>query len=170
MDAVTIFLRLLHVFGGVFWAGTNLALAFFIMPTVSAAGAEGGRFIERLMGARRLSLFMNLAAPITTLSGLLLYWRASGFQLAWITTNSGLGFTIGGLAGIATFFLGILLMSPTALGISTLGKELATAGGPPAPEKLARMQTLQNRLRVGGMWDASLMILAIVLMAVARYL
>jgi uncharacterized membrane protein len=170
MYTLWILVRLVHIFAGVFWAGTSIALAGFITPTARALGPEGGKFVQRLVGPARLSVFMDLAALATTLSGLLLYWRDSGFQLDWIATKPGLVFTLGGLAGIATFVLGLAVMKPTAARVKALGQALQTAGGPPSPSQMTEMRALQERLAMGGLWGAVLLAVAVFAMSTARFL
>lgn len=170
MVTVWILVRLIHIFAGVFWAGTAIALAGFIAPTARDLGAEGGKFVQRLVGPGRLSFFMDLAALSTTLSGLLLYWRDSGFHIEWIASKAGVGFTLGSLAGVATFALGLAVMKPTAARVKALGTALQAAGGPPTPGQMSEMQALQEKLAMGGLWGAVLLAVAVMAMSVSRYL
>jgi uncharacterized membrane protein len=170
MDTVMIFLRLVHILGGIFWAGGAIITAGFILPTVRAIGPEGSRFMQRFAGPSRFAFFMSLAAPLTTLAGLVLYWKDSGFRIEWIVTRAGLGYTVGGLAGIAALVLGLAVMSPTTTRVEALGKEMQAGGRPPTPAQLAQMQALQEGLRASGIWGAILLIIAVVAMSVARYL
>jgi uncharacterized membrane protein len=170
MDAITIVLRLIHIFAGVFWAGSTLTLAGFVEPAARAAGPEGARFIQRLAGQTRFTFFAGLAAPLTILAGLALYWRDSGLRPEWILTPSGLGFTVGGLAGIIAFVLGFAVMAPTSGQVAALGKEMQAAGGPPNPAQVTKMQALQEKLHNGGIWEAVLLAIAVIAMATARYL
>jgi hypothetical protein len=75
--------------------------------------------MDHLMKRRRMGVFFPIVAALTILSGAGLYWRASGgLQAAWITSPSGLAFTIGGLAAIASFVGGLVL----------IGRDLAHGG------------------------------------------
>jgi uncharacterized membrane protein len=171
MDVIMLVLRLLHIFGGVAWVGGNFMLAGYVEPTVRAAGAEGGRFMQRLTGQSGFSEMMTVAAIANVLAGILLYWRDSGgLQPAWIATGTGIVFTLGGLAGILAAVVGFGVSRPAAVQLGALGKEIASAGGPPAPEKLAQMQALSEKLRQGGRLGVALMIVALLGMATARYL
>ncbi len=164
-------LRLTHIFSGVFWAGTAIALVAFIEPAIRAAGPAGQTFNMRLFQHTRLSFFMNLASLLTALSGVVLFWIVSGGDLlAYITTSTGLAFTIGGAAGLLEFFNGMLVMGPTAAQIGALGAQMQTAGGPPTQVQLVRMATLQERLGKGGQYGAALLAVAVIGMAVARYI
>jgi hypothetical protein len=104
MDLYVIVLRILHIFGAVFWAGTTFLFTGYVGPAVMAAGPEGNRFMQALLNQTRFLRVIAAASGLTALSGLLLYWRASGgLRPAWISTGTGLGFTIGGLAGLMAF-------------------------------------------------------------------
>jgi hypothetical protein len=50
-----------------------------------------------------------------------------------------------------------------------LGTEMAAAEGPPPPEKLARVQSIQESLKKHGQVDIVLLLLTVTLMATARY-
>jgi uncharacterized membrane protein len=170
MNILVILLRLIHIAAGVFWVGGSVVMVSFVQPTAAAIGPEGAKFMQRFAGPSRFPFFMNLAAPLTTLAGLILYWMDSGFRTEWIVTGPGLGFTLGGLVGIAAFVLGVAVMRPTTEQMAALGKEMQTAGGPPTPIQLSQMQMLQNRLHQGGLLGAILLVVAVTAMSVARYL
>ena len=170
MNIVTILLRLIHIAAGMFWVGGSVMTIGFIQPTANGMGSEGAKFMQRLTGPSRLPFFMNLAAPLATLAGLTLYWMDSGFRPEWIVTGPGLGFTVGGMAGIAAFILGVVVMGPTSVQMGALGKEIQAAGEPPTPAQVSRMQMLQGRLHQGGLWGTVLLVVAVAAMSVARYL
>jgi uncharacterized membrane protein len=166
-----VLLRLIHIGSGVFWAGAAVMIAAFIEPTVRASGPEGGRFMQRLVEQRRFSTFMTLAALLNAVSGPLLYWTVSGhLQVSWITSGPGLTLTIGSVAGLVAFVLGLTVNGPTAKQIAALGQEMQTAGEPPSPAQMAKMQTLQEKLRRAGILDAVLLGIAVAGMAIARYM
>ena len=170
MNIVTVLLRLIHIVAGVFWVGGSVIMIGFVEPTVAAIGPDGAKFMQRFAGPSRFPLFMNLAAPLTTLAGLVLYWMDSGFRIEWIVTRSGLGFTAGGVAGVAALILGAVVMGPTSAQMAALGQEMQVAGGPPTPVQVSRMRMLQDKLHQGGLWGAILLVVAVAAMSVARYL
>ena len=171
MDIVVLVLRLLHIFGGVFWVGGTFMLAGYIEPTVRATGPEGGKFMQRLAGQSGFTQAMSVAGVANVLAGILLYWRDSGgLQLTWITTGTGLTFTLGGLLGIIAAVIGFGVSGAASRQLAELGKQIAAAGGPPAPDKLAQMQTLQAKLRQGGQINAVVMSVVLLCMSLARYL
>ena len=63
MNATMVVLRILHIFGGVFWAGSVFMATGFLLPAVRATGpAVGGPFMRQLMGVQRLSVRIATAA------------------------------------------------------------------------------------------------------------
>ena len=50
MDIVMIFLRLIHILAGIFWAGGAITTAGFILPTVSAIGPRAAGLCSDLLG------------------------------------------------------------------------------------------------------------------------
>lgn len=145
--------------------------AGFLEPTVRTSGAEGGRFMNRLMHDAHFGQALSVSSLLTIGSGFLLFWRISdGLQWAWITTNTGLAFTIGAIAGSAAFALGLGLIARTAIQLSTLSTQLQMASGPPLPEQIHERDRLQTRLRYAGMIETPLVIVSVVTMAIARYL
>ncbi|MCC7352796.1 MAG: hypothetical protein IT330_03485 [Anaerolineae bacterium] len=147
------------------------------------------------MQQRKYTTYVSAAGGLTTLAGLLLYWRDTGglhvgritgcsISLnitqpyicilpeveGWITSGFGLALTIGGLAAIAKLVLVFAVTKPTVEGLAALGKEIQAGGKPPTPEQMARLQGLQRRMSQALMWTTVLLVIAVAGMAVARYL
>lgn len=165
------FLRAIHVLSGALWVGAATLNAFFVIPSIMAAGPAGGQVMRVIVQVRRLPVFMNTVMAVTLLSGLALYWwSSSGFSAAWITSATGLAFTLGALLALTTAGLGHVVMVPMAKKMGELGAALAAAGGPPGPELLAEMRAVQARMLRGTRIATVLLIAATLLMAMARYL
>ena len=73
MYILLILLRLIHVFAGVFWAGTAFAMSSQITPAVKASGEAGVKFMQQLGIKSNFSPVMGMAATLTFLSGLIMY-------------------------------------------------------------------------------------------------
>lgn len=170
MNYVIIVLRLLHIFGGVYWAGAAWFMAFFIEPTMRAAGPGAQPFMQKLMEGGRLSMSISIAAIVTVLAGGTLYFMNWFRGPASLASPMVLGFTIGAVIGLVALGVGGGVTGPTSVAMSKLGAQIAAAGGPPTPEQMAKIQALQTRLRVAGRWTAGLTAASLLLMAVARYL
>ena len=166
MDFYVLTLRIIHILGGAFWAGSAFLLTGWIAPTAGQLRPEGPRFMQRLILGTRSTMAISLAAGLAIVSGLLLYWRASGgLQTDWMSTGAGVMFTIGGLAAIAAGVLGGL--------IAGNGKKLAELGsslqGPPSPEQAVELGHLQSRGANLGAANAVLLVITIIAMASAQY-
>lgn len=169
MDIYTIILRLLHILAGVFWVGAVWMMIGFLQPTAEATGPEGQKFMQRLFQSK-LPRVMSAAAGTNVLAGLLLYWKDSGgFRLDWITTAAGLSFTIGGVAAIIAFVLGFTVSKSAADRLAAVGKEIQAGGKPPTPEQAAELKRQQAKLSTGAKWTAALLTIALIEMAIARY-
>lgn len=162
-------LRLIHIFAGVFWAGANLLMAFYISPSVKATAPESGKFMQYLAQKSGFPKMAELSGWLTILAGVALYWIVSGgFQPAWFTTHQGIVLTIGGLLAIAGFVVGYVMQKPAAKRLGQIGQEIQAGGGPPSPEQLAEVQAQQAKLAKGGKWTAILLSLSVVFMAIYR--
>lgn len=164
-------LRLLHIVLGVFWAGTLIFIATFLNPAVRAAGPDGGRVMLRLQ-ERGLLNIMPVVAAFTILSGLALYWRVSGgLQDVWVASRLGIAFAIGGVASIVAFVIGVFVMRSAALRVATLVPGLEQLPeGPARQARQAEIQLLRQRAAAATRWVAGFLAIAVVTMAVARYL
>ncbi len=115
MDVYMLGLRVIHIFAGVLWAGWAFALVSFIEPATRAAGAEGGKFMQALVGKTKIVQTMTVAPLLVIFTGLLMYWRvSSGLNGLWIASGPGLALTVGSLAGIIAFISGLVINRPAA--------------------------------------------------------
>ena len=171
MNLLVVTLRLFHIVLGMFWAGTLVFFAAFLVPSVRDVGPDGAKVMAALQRRRFLDVIPAVAA-LTILSGLWLYWRLSGgFSSAWVTSRAGVALGLGGLLSIVAFGIGIGIMRPAALRAAALAQRQATSPeGPDRDAQLAVVQQLRQRTATAGRFVAVLLILATALMAVARYL
>ena len=171
MDVYMVILRVIHILAGVLWAGWAFVMVGFIEPASKAAGPEGGKFMQALTGKTRLLQTMLVAPPLVIITGVLLYWQVSGrLNGSWILSPAGLAMTIGSLAGILGFVVGLTISRPAAERLAALSKEMQSAGGPPSPEQLGQLRALQQQLSKGGRYSAILLAISVIGMAAARYL
>lgn len=171
MHTVLIVLRLLHIVLGAFWVGAVLFVSLWLQPAIRDAGPDGMKVMAGI-GKRHYMAVAPLAAILTLLSGLALYWRVSGgMQAVWIGSRMGLAFTAGGAAAILAFAFGMLVLRPSMMRIMALGP--ATQQLPEGAERtaaLAELQRLRQRAGLGGNLVTGLLLFALCAMAVARYL
>ena len=171
MDALMIVLRLLHIVLGVFWAGTIFFLVLFLGPTVRTVGPEGAPVMRELIRRRFLDV-MPAVAVLTILTGLILYWRLSGGLAAgWVGSPSGLSLTVGGVASILALLVGLFGVRSATLRAVRLSAAAATASDNQERERMqAEVQRLRLRSAASASWVGVLLLIAVVTMAVARYL
>ena len=171
MTVLLLTMRVLHVSAGVFWAGSVFFLNALLGPSIAAAGPEGLKVMGELR-KRKYFERMIAAAFATVLSGLVLVWiDSAGFEAAWFRTKFGMGISTGMLAAILALSFGILVSKPAMEELSALGPQMAQATTEEARAAIgARMGAARGRLvRFGGL-SAGLLLIAVLAMAVARYL
>jgi hypothetical protein len=78
--------------------------------------------------------------------------------------------TVGALLAISGLVVAGAVTRPTIGRLVSLGKQVAESGGTPPPETAERIGALQRRLVVAERVSFSLVLLAVVAMASARYL
>lgn len=166
MDYFLILVRLVHVFGAVFWVGGVLLLTLFVTPAVAASAETGQKFMQQLMGHTRLSTMLAAAGGSSILAGFILYWiDSAGFTSAWLSSGPGKGFGLGAVFGLIGFAVGIM--------ISRLNKSLAALGGQiqgqPTAEQAAQLAAIRKRVASLAPINTASLMIATVLMAVARY-
>jgi uncharacterized membrane protein len=162
--------RFIHIFSAILWVGSAFAVFVFVEPTVAALGPEGGKFIGYMVEKRKLPVVITSLSGLTVLGGIVLYLKASnGLDSDWITSGPGIGFTIGAVAALVAFVMGLVQIKPTVDKMSALGAEIQSAGGPPQPEQLAAMEALTTKFRALGRRDLVLILIAAATMATARY-
>jgi len=170
MDIYLFILRLVHILAGVFWAGGLFTLAMFILPSINSSMPEGGKVMQRMMAGYHFPVYMLTAGGLTVLSGILMYAKLSlGFSMQWIGSAHGICLTIGGLAAIIAFFLGILINKPRADKMGRIGKEIMQAGGKPNESQLTEMTRLRMGITQMTGYMAILILIAVIGMAVAKY-
>src|SRR5262245_5869821 len=112
MDGMLLAARVVHVGSGVFWAGTMIFNAAFLMPSMRDAGPDGAKVAAGLM-KRGFMVLMRIVALLTILSGGWLYWRASaGFAPGYGGSGPGMAYGIGALSALVAFGIGISVVRP----------------------------------------------------------
>jgi uncharacterized membrane protein len=102
MDYTLVLLRLLHIVAAFMWVGVGASIAFFIMPSVQAAGENGVRYASTLLKHTAIARVFPISAGLTMLAGILLYMLGDVRNHFSNTGNAVLGFgaLVGILAGI----------------------------------------------------------------------
>jgi uncharacterized membrane protein len=167
MNYYVIALRLVHIISGVFWVGASLVMFFFVGPTLGATAEAGQKFAQHLMTKTRFTAVITVSAILTVLAGYALYWRDSdGFSSTWLHTGQGLGFGVGALFALIGLVFGIIVGNSNGA-LAKLGLQIQ---GKPTPEQMAQIGALRKRLSLVSPINAYSLIIALLLMAISRYL
>ena len=167
---VLLIFRLLHICSGVFWAGTVLFMAIYIMPAANSLGADGGKFIQAVSGTRRFPTVMAWVATINIIAGLALFDHFSEhFSADFISSNHGIIMSFGGLCAIAAMTIGMSVNKPTVNKVAALGKAIAQSGMPPTPEQQQQLGAMRKKLSWGLKLQAVLLGATVVAMSIMKY-
>jgi hypothetical protein len=171
MDPLLILLRLLHVGLGALWVGMAVFTTVFMTPAIQDAGADGGKVMAALQRRGIMTVLPALAIG-TLISGLWLYWRASGgLGPEFLRSGVGLAFGIGGLASVVAYAIGMTVLRPSMMRAAALAQGMGP--GLAEPERQARVaeaQALRARGAAAGRVVSGLLLFTLAAMAVARYL
>src|SRR6266508_2825046 len=167
MNYLMLTLRLAHIFAGVFWVGATLTKAFYLRPTLEAAADASRKVSQHLNTNARLFTAMTATGILTVLAGYSMYWLDSdGFSSSWAHSGPGIGFAIGGAAGLLGLVFRVLANRNIAA-LRKLDAEIIEYPINDLPQNfvsLLKTQALLNRLNT---WS---LLIAVFFMATARYL
>jgi uncharacterized membrane protein len=153
-------MRVLHIVLGAFWAGTMIFNAVFLFPAMRDAGPDGAKVAAGLMRRRFLDV-LPIAALLTIISGLWLYWLDSGgFEPAFMRSSMGKVLGVGTVAALVAFVLGVAIVRPAMRRAAALSQD---------PAQRAAAQALRMRAGRYGRVVAVLLVVATAAMAIARY-
>ncbi len=162
-------LRLIHIAAGAFWVGAVFTNFLFVQPAAAAVGPDAAKFTYRLLHHRRLALALIGSGGTTVVAGiLLLVLTSNGLDPDLLFGTSRLGFTVGGIAGIATFAIGSLYVYPRAVIVErTLGRALSE-GRPPTPDEQGTLARTGREARRAGWFVLAGLTVSVAAMATAR--
>jgi len=144
--------RAIHILSGVIWAGFAVVLGTLVMPNLAPEGR--GAFGQYMASSG--SRIAGGAAALTFFSGLYLMWRLHSGDHSATAATLGIGALFAIVAGITGG--AISGRAATQLGKLT-----------PGPASAAQATALRNRMMLGGRITATLLVLSITCMAIARY-
>ena len=163
-------LRLIHILAGAFWIGAALFNAILLVPTIRALGPAAGPVMQHLVQVKKLPMWLLGAGVLTVLSGLSLYYIASGgfTNTAFLASGPGRTFGLGAVFALLAIIVGMVFTSPAAKRAGAIAASLA--GKPPTPEQAAQLQAAQKQIGVTSGVATLFVLLATCAMAVARYI
>lgn len=163
-------LRLVHIVGGVFWAGTAFFAAWLLEPSARAAGEAGQAVMVRLI-ERGFTTLLPITSVLTIVSGGWLYWHVSGhLSSAWGHSPMGTSLTVGAAAALVAFVVGGVWVDPPARRLRRIADQLEGASEAERVSLRDERDAAWATMRTGLRWMAGLLVIAVVGMAIARYL
>jgi len=175
VDIVMIVLRFFHIVGGALWVGSAFLFVAVIGPSAAEVGPSAGPLLQVAVKKRKVATLITIFATSTVIAGWLMWlkdlrdynWHVSD----WVFHSNGFGLalTLGGILATIAWYEGFFHVGKGVEELVDLGGEMAAADGPPAPEKLARMQSIQESLKKHGQVDIVLLLLTVTFMATAQY-
>jgi uncharacterized membrane protein len=167
MNTLIIVLRLIHIFGGIFWVGGALYVGFVVIPSLNATAEAGQKVLGYIMTQSKSTMLMMTAAISTVTAGFILYGiDSSWFTSPWMHAGAGAGFAIGGFFGLIGFVAGLMVPSTG----KALGKLAAQIQGAPTPEQAAQLAALRKRQALISKVNTYSLIITAIFMSTARYL
>jgi len=163
-------MRILHIVTGIFWAGSIFFLVSFLQPAFKDAGPDGAKVFGALR-ARRMFTWIPALALVTIISGLWLYMIRMGGGTGWARTREAMSLGTGAIAAVVALIIGWFVMRASTLRAA----DLAMAAGPmPAgaerDAKMAEVMALRGRATMSARAVATLLLIAVITMAIARYI
>ena len=162
-------LRLIHVLGGIFWVGTGLFTAFFLLPVLKESGPAAAQVMMGLQ-RRKLLTWLPLSAILTILSGArLLMITSNGFSRAYFATAPGKVYSVAAIMAVVGFVLSLIVSRPGTARMSDLSS-IAVSDEINRDRIKAEIAALQKRVALSSTIAVLLLILSASGMAIARYL
>jgi uncharacterized membrane protein len=172
MSSYMLVFRVLHIAAGVAWAGSVFLFVVLIQPSAQAIGPAATPFMMELLGKRKLVSWLLSLAGTTIVAGLFLYWKDwhdYGSLSDFLGSRFGLALTLGALAAIAAFAIGLFGTRPNVSRLLELAARAAASEGGPPPEVAQEIPRVQARLKALARTAFGLIIVAVLAMSTARY-
>jgi len=170
MNSIYLIIRVLHVLCAALWLGVAVFSALFLTPAAGDLGPDGMKVMIALR-KRGFVAYVPIIATITLVTGVWLFWRfTAGFSAEVSRSHAGRAFSLGAAFGLAAFIVGGAVLSVSLAKAVRMSTEAASLPeGRDRAERLSRAAALRRRAAGAGQLVSVLLIVATVLMAVARY-
>ena len=163
-------LRVLHIITGVFWAGSIFFIVSFLMPAFRDVGPDGAKMFAALR-VRRMFVWTPVLALITVVAGLWLYMLRMGMGEGWAKTREAMTLGTGALASILALLLGFFVMRAAGLKADDMSRAAGSmAAGTARDAQMAAVTKLRVRALMSARAVATLLLVTVVTMAIARYI
>jgi hypothetical protein len=175
MLAASVFMivfRFFHIVSGVLWVGSAFLFVGFIGPSAAEVGPSAGPLLAAAVKKRKVAKVITALGGITVLAGWILWFHDMGAYGGfgdWISSPFGIGITIGAVLATIAAVEGSVNVGMNVERLVDLGGQMAASEGPPSPELQGRMARLSSELEKHGKIDLTILMLAVIAMATARY-
>ena len=163
-----IILRLIHIGTGVFWAGSAFFVVSYLDPAIRRSGNEGDRVLLTFLESRYLTA-MPIIALLSIITGIAIFARSAAMAPTYPQSRTGITLSIGALAAVLAFVVGVAVMRRAAIRVRTMALAARVSGTPLSTEQRAEMSALRSRVATSGRAVATLLGIAVISMAIARY-
>lgn len=165
MTTEMIVFRVLHIVPAAIWVGSAFFLAAILEPSMRLAGPQAAMAVGPHL-IKRVTPIIHGSAALTVAFGLVLVARTPGRDFGDLFTNTwGWVIGFGLIVSVAAWIIGGL----TGYAMGRLVRIGASLQGPPTPDQAAEIARLQIRARWAGWITAALVLVAVGLMASARW-
>jgi hypothetical protein len=170
MNSMYLVVRVLHVLCAALWVGVALFSSLYLTPAARDLGPDGMKMMAALR-KRGFVAYVPVIATISLLSGVWLFWRfTAGFSPEVSRSHAGRAFSLGAACGLIAFIVSGAILSVSLARAVTLSTEAASLkDGRDKADRLARAAALRQRAAAAGHVVSILLVVATILMAIARY-
>jgi uncharacterized membrane protein len=168
MGYLMIVLRIIHILCGVIWVGGGFFNFLFLQPAIRATGADGQKVVRHLLQKTRMTATTYTTSTLTAISGVIIYWILSDFQLSFMSSGYGLVLTIASMLGLIVWLVVIFPLRNIFTKMAAMGQQIQAQGGQPTPDQTAQMQAFGARLAKLGRMNLILVTMAVAGMAMAE--
>jgi hypothetical protein len=173
-DGVMLVLRFFHIVAGVLWVGAAFLFVGFIGPSAAEVGPKALPLLTVAVKKRKVVQVITILGFVTVIAGWLMWLkhlRDYDWSLGtWVWDNHfGLALTIGGLFATAAAFEGYLGVGKNVERLVDMGGAIEASGGPPSADQQSNMERIGARIEHHGKRDLAFLLIAVTLMATARY-
>jgi hypothetical protein len=164
--------RFFHIVAGVLWVGSAFLFVGFIGPSAAEVGPASGPLLTAAVKKRKAVKVITALGGITVLAGWILWLKNMSLYGSfgdWVSSRFGIVLTIGGVLATIAAVEGALGVGRGVERLVDVGNEVAASGGPPSAEQQAKIEELTKGVERSGKIDLTLLVLAVIAMATARY-
>ncbi len=168
MNSTMVVLRLIHILSGVLWAGGSYIMTGFISVSAKEVGEESKAFMQHFTLKGNFVNAMVVSGTLTVLAGLSMYWIL--FRGISFSSSTSIALSLGAVFGLLAFLNGYFGLKGNTDKMKKVVGEISAAGGPPSPEQIAQIASIQEALAKAGAAQIVLITLSLIGMTLSERL